>query len=80
MSRDELSSAALVLMLAIWAMLHASTARMASRRGRRWQGLVALLVLPTLPVIAWRAGLRVRAALWVVLLAGWLVLRFRFLV
>lgn len=55
----------LALIVGVWRAENATTAE-------RWLALVP----PLLPVIAFRAGLKVGTAVWAVLLVGYVVLRF----
>jgi hypothetical protein len=75
MTKDEVSALFLIVTLAVCVAVHVSIAAKLTGMAPRWRGVVALLIPPLSPFWAWRSGLRARAVVWVVALAGWGVAR-----
>ncbi len=71
---DEFVLATLVLLFAVWCILHLLVAKGLARASRR-EALFALLLPPLAPVFAWRRGQTRRALSWGALALLYLVLR-----
>jgi hypothetical protein len=65
-TRDAVVLAVLVAAFATLVTVHVTLALGLVRRSPRWRGAVALVVLPLAPWWGWRAGMRARAAIWLV--------------
>jgi hypothetical protein len=71
LGKDEAVVVGLVLAFATWTTAHVAIAwgLLTARRGR--EAGAALVLAPAAPGLAWRAGLRGRAAVWVVAAAAY---------
>jgi hypothetical protein len=65
-TRDAVLLAVLVAAFATLVTAHVTLALGLVRRSPRWHGAVALVVPPLAPWWGWHAGMRARAAIWVV--------------
>jgi hypothetical protein len=65
-TRDAVVLAVLVAAFATLVTVHVTLALGLGRRSPRWRGAVALVVPPLAPWWGWRAGMRARAAIWLV--------------
>ncbi len=75
MSKDVVSTVALLASFGIWGAAHLMLSWSLVRSPPRWRGPVAFVVMPLAPYWGARAGSRLLAAVWVVALTLWIASR-----